>query len=72
MKLPKCPELNSSARWGCIMGMLAHLLEEVLHTCQAEKASNLTFSKCLHLVDFNNPRILMMHDKMAVTTDIQA
>ena len=38
----------------------------------AERASNLTFSKCLHLVDLNNPRILMTHDKMAVTANIRA
>ena len=25
--------------------------------------------KCLHLVDLNNPRILMMHDKMAVAAN---
>ena len=41
-----------------VKGLLAH---------RAERASNLTFSKCLHLVDLNNPRILMTHDKMAVT-----
>ena len=29
-------------------------------------------SKCLHLVDLNNPRILMAHDKMAVTANIRA
>ena len=40
--------------------------------CRAERALNLTFSKCLNLVDLNNPRILMMHDKMAVTTNIRA
>ena len=39
---------------------------------QAERASNLTFSKCLHLVDLNNPRILMTHDKIAVTANIRA
>ena len=43
-----------------------------LLTRRAERASNLTFSKCLHLVDLNNPRILMMHDKMAVTANIRA
>ena len=26
--------------------------------------------KCLHLVDLNNPRILMTHDKMAVAANI--
>ena len=41
-------------------------------TRRAERASNLTFSKCLHLVDLNNPRILMTHDKMAVTANIRA
>ena len=40
--------------------------------CRAERASNLTFSKCLHLVDLNNPPILMTHDKIAVTTNIRA
>ena len=40
--------------------------------CRAERASNLTFSECLHLVDLNNPRILMTHDKMAVTANIRA
>ena len=39
---------------------------------RAERASNLTFSKCLHLADLNNPRILMMHDKMAVTANMRA
>ena len=40
-------------------------------TRQAERASNnLTFSKCLHLVDLNNLRILMTHDKMAVKASI--
>ena len=39
---------------------------------RAERASNLTFSKSLHLVDLNNPRILMTHDKMAVTANIRA
>ena len=43
-----------------------------VYTRWAERASNLTFSTCLHLVDLNNPRILMMHDKMAVTANIQA
>ena len=43
-----------------------------LLTRRAEGASNLTFSKCLHLVDLNNPRILMMDDKMAVTANIRA
>ena len=38
----------------------------------AERASNLTFSECLHLVNLNNPRILMTHDKMAVTANIWA
>ena len=28
--------------------------------------------KCLHLVDLNNPRILMTHDKMAVAANIGA
>ena len=28
--------------------------------------------KCLHLVDLNNPRILMTHDKMAVTANTGA
>ena len=37
----------------------------------AERASNLTFSKCLHLVDLNNPRILMTDDEMAVTANIR-
>ena len=41
-------------------------------TRRAERASNLTFSKCLHLVDLNNPRILMTHHKMAVTANIRA
>ena len=36
---------------------------------RGERASNLTCSKCLHLVDFNNPRYLMTHDKMAVTAN---
>ena len=44
----------------------------VVYSRQAERASNLTFSKCLHLVDLNNPRILMTHDKMAVTANIRA
>ena len=39
---------------------------------RAERASNLTYSKCLHLVDLNNPRILMTHDKMAVIANIRA
>ena len=39
---------------------------------RAERASNLTFSKCLHLVDLNNPLILMTHDKMAVTANIHS
>ena len=38
---------------------------------RAERASNLTFSKCLYLVDLNNPQILMTHDKMAVTANIR-
>ena len=42
------------------------------HARRAERASNLTFSKCLHLVDLNNPRILMTDDKMAVTANIRA
>ena len=33
---------------------------------RAERASNLTFSKCLHLVDLNNPLFLMTHDEMTV------
>ena len=37
---------------------------------RAERASNLTFSRCLHLVNLNNPRILMTHDKMAMTANI--
>ena len=41
-------------------------------TCWVERASNLTFSKCLHLVDLNNPQIFMTHDKMAVTANIRA
>ena len=41
-------------------------------TRRAERASNLTFSKCLHLVDLNIPRILMTHDKMAVIASIRA
>ena len=41
-------------------------------TRRAERALNLTFSKCLHLVDLNILRILMTHDKMAVTTNIPA
>ena len=41
-------------------------------SCRAARASSLTFSKCLHLVDLNNPRTLMMHDKMAVTANIRA
>ena len=41
-------------------------------TRRAERASNLTFSKCLHFVDLNIPRILMTHDKMAVTASIRA
>ena len=40
-------------------------------TRRAERASNLTFSKCLHLINLNNPRILMIHDKMAVTANIR-
>ena len=28
--------------------------------------------KCLYLVDLNNPRILMTHDKMAVAANIGA
>ena len=43
-----------------------------LFSRRAEKASNLTFSKCLHSVDLNIPRILMTHDKMAVTASIRA
>ena len=39
---------------------------------RAERTSNLTFSKCLHLVDLNNPRILMTHDEMAVTASMRA
>ena len=45
---------------------------EITPARRAERASNLTFSKCLHLVDLNNPRILMTHDKMAVTANIRA
>ena len=41
-------------------------------TRRAERASNLTFSRCLNLVDLNNPRFLMTHDKMAVTANIRA
>ena len=47
-------------------------LINIKNTRQAERASNLTFSKYLHLVDLNNPRILMMHDKIVVTTNMQA
>ena len=44
----------------------------LIYIRQAERALNLTFSNCLHLVDLNNPRILMTHDKMAVTANIRA
>ena len=38
---------------------------------RAERASNLTFSKCLHLVDLNNPRILMTRGKMAALSSAE-
>ena len=59
--------------------LLANVFEAFRDTClrhykprRAERASNLTFSKCLHLVDLNIARILMKHDKMAVTGSIRA
>ena len=45
---------------------------QILDSRRAERASNLTFSKCLHLVDLNNTRILITHDKMTVTANIRA
>ena len=41
-----------------------------IKSCWTEKASNLTFLKCLHLVDLNNPQIIMTDDKMAVPSNI--
>ena len=46
--------------------------DEIQVAHRAERASNLTFSKCLHLVDLNIPRISMTRDKMAVTASIRA
>ena len=43
-----------------------------IQVAEAERASNLTFSKCLHLVDLNIPRISMTRDKMVVTASIRA
>ena len=67
---------RSLAQQGSYISSLASKLEQVPNSFiplsrRAERASNLTFSKCLHLVDLNNPRILMTHDKMAVTANIR-
>ena len=61
-----------SANFRSLFAHFLWFLIKTTRTRRAERASNLTFSKCLHLVGLNNPRILMTHDEMAVTANIRA